>query len=246
MPPGSELPVVLVHGGGHGAWCWEPMRPFLRSPFVAVDLPPESIRGGPGRHDRPPGIDDLTLADWAAAVLDGASAAGFDRFMLVGHSLAGLTICEVARRAPERVARLVFVSALVPPEGKNAVDALPPEFLARVGGGLTDALVVELFCTGMDDAQTRFVLDRVGGDAVQVMVEPVTRVGLPASVPKTYVRLRRDAALPAAAQDGSIAALRSFPGGAVEIIELDTGHNVMISHPAELAAVLDDLAARAA
>ena len=37
--------VVLVHGGYHGAWCWDEVRSHLSSPSVAVDLP--------GRGDAP-------------------------------------------------------------------------------------------------------------------------------------------------------------------------------------------------
>ena len=42
-----------------------------------------------------------------------------------------------------------------------------------------------------------------------------------------------------------IANLRESPGGEVEIVELDSGHNVMISHPRELAAVLGPIVASA-
>lgn len=45
--------------------------------------------------------------------------------MLIGPSMGGITVAEVARRVPERVAHLVFVSCLVPPEGGTVVDALP-------------------------------------------------------------------------------------------------------------------------
>jgi pimeloyl-ACP methyl ester carboxylesterase len=215
------------------------MLAHLSGPAIAVDLPPTSMRGGPGRNDVPAGIDALHLADFADAVLVAADGAGFDRFVLVGHSLAGLTICEVARRAPERVARLVFVSALVPPEGASALDAMPPEIIGRVSGGLTEDTIVHMFCNDLDESQTRFVLDHVGGDVVQVMVEPVTRLGIPPELSMTYVRLKQDQALPPAAQDASIAALEAMPGVTVDIVDLDTGHNVMIGHPAELAAVID-------
>lgn len=237
----GETPIVLVHGGGHGAWCWEPMLPLLERPVVAVDLPPVSIRGGPARHEVPPGLDALTLADWADAVLGAADDAGFDRFVLVGHSLAGLTIGVVAQRSPDRVAHLVYVSALAPSQGENGLTAMDPEMMARVAGGLTDEVIGELFCNDMDAAQTRFVLDHFGGDAVQVMLEPVDRSGIPAALPKTYVRLARDRALNPATQDASIAALEAVPGGSVAVVDLDSGHNVMISHPADLAAVLNRL-----
>jgi len=232
------MPIVLVHGGGHGAWCWEPLLPFLAGPTIAVDLPPTSIRGGAGRNEIPPGLDEIRLADFADAVLDAADAAAFDRFVLVGHSLAGLTICEVARRRPERVAHLVFVSALVPPEGMNAVDAMPPELIERVASGLSEEIIVDMFCSDLDAAQTQFVLDHVGGEVMQVMIDPVTRMGMPAELPKTYVQLLQDHALPPAAQRQSIAALEAVPGGRVEVIELDSGHNVMISHPGALGAVV--------
>jgi pimeloyl-ACP methyl ester carboxylesterase len=231
-------PIVLVHGGGHGAWCWEPTRTQLRARTLAVDLPPVSMRRGPDRFAVPPGTEDLRLADWAQTVLEAADAEGFDRFVLVGHSLGGLTLGETARTAPERVAHLVFVSALVPPEGKNAVEALPPAFIERVANGLTDDLVREMFCNDMDEEQTRFVLAQVGGDVVQIMTEPVTRAGIPPSMPKTYVRLGRDNGLPIAAQDASIAEL----GPGVDVIDLDVGHNVMISRPDLLAPILDRLA----
>ena len=87
-------PVVLVHGGMHGSWCWDTVRPFLASPTVAVDLP--------GRGTRPADLASVTLDDSVAAVLDDAERAGFERFVLVGHSLGGVTITETAVRHPER------------------------------------------------------------------------------------------------------------------------------------------------
>jgi len=231
-------PIVLVHGGAHGAWCWAPLVPLLRVPTIAVDLPPESMRNGPDRFTVPPGTDALTLADWAQAVVNAADRAGMSRFVLVGHSLGGLTLTEVARTAPGRVAHLVFVSAVVPAEGRNVVDTLPPQMIARMGSGLTEDLVREMFCNDMDEAQTNFVLDNVGGEVPQIMVEPVTRAGLPSTLPKTYVRLARDQGLPPAAQDASIAAL----GTGVDVVALDTGHNVMISRPDLLAPVLNGIA----
>ena len=233
----SELPLVFVHGGAHGAWCWEPTLAHVTGPALAVDLPPTSVRGGSARHDPAPGIDDIHVADWAEAVLAATDGAGFDRFVLVGHSLAGITLCETARRAPARVAHLVFVSAVVPPEGKNVIDAMPPDILERVAGGM-EAAFVDMFCSDLDAEQTRFVLDHVGGEVMNVMVDPVTRAGMPAEIPKTYVRLGRDHALPPAAQDASIAALAAVPGGTVDVVEIDSGHSVMISRPAELAAVV--------
>ena len=175
--------------------------------------------------------------------------------MLVGHSLGGLTIAEVARRAPSRVAHLVFVSCLIPPDGQCSIDALPVELRqlaadaastsARDGvavGRLDDDTIRAMFCNDMNDEQTAFVLDHVGSEVPSLLAQPVTRQGIPSTVPSTYVRLGRDASLAPEVQDAQIAALRACPGGPVDVVDLNTGHDVMISAPAALARVLDRVA----
>jgi pimeloyl-ACP methyl ester carboxylesterase len=216
----------------------------LTTAVLAVDLPPVSIRGGPGRLVEVPACRTLTLADWAAAVLDAVTAVGWDRFVLAGHSLAGATIGEVARRAPDRVARLVYLSAVVPPEGGSIVDALPPELLERAADGLTEAAVRELFCTDLDEDQTRFVLAHVGTEVVGVLSEAVSRMGTPRTMPVTFVRLARDHALPPATQDAYIGRLRR-EFDIVDVTDLNAGHDAMISAPVALAGVLDRIASAA-
>ncbi len=178
------------------------MLAHLRSRAVAVDLPPASIRGVPAPAEPLEELAAVTLADWSNAVLAFADEHGFDRFVLVGHSLGGLTIADVACRAPQRVAHLVFVSALVPPEGSNAFDALPQAMMDAING---PDMVGTMFCNDLDGNQTRFVRDHVGTEAVQVMLAPISRAGWPAGLPTTYVRLARDAALIPEAQAASIA-----------------------------------------
>ena len=180
----------------------------LTAPAVAVDLPPLSIRGGPRRHHPVPACETLTLADWADAVLQAATAAGWEHFVLAGHSLGGATIAEVARRAPDRVAHLVYVSAVVPVEGGTILDLLPAGLLERMAGGLTEEVVRDMFCTAMDEDQTRFVLDHVGTEVVSVLTEAISRTGTNRTMPVTFVRLARDNALPPALQDACIARLR--------------------------------------
>lgn len=237
-------PIVLVHGGGHGAWCWEPTFWQLSSPVLAVDLPPVDIRGGPGPICEPPDLEPPTVAEWAASVLADATSEGWDRFVLVGHSLGGVTIAEVARLAPDRVAHLVYVSAVVPEEGGTVLEMLPPEVLARAANGLTEEYIRDMFCTDLDYEQSRFVLDHVGTEIVDTLTETITRKGTPADLPVTFVRLARDNALPPGTQDACIARLRREHVN-VTVVDMDTGHDVMISRPAELAAVLDAVAERA-
>jgi pimeloyl-ACP methyl ester carboxylesterase len=251
------LPIVLVHGGAHGAWCWEPTRSCLEGTVLAVDLPPKAIRGVPAPDPVPAELATTTLDDFATSTIADIDAAGIDRFVLVGHSMGGLTLAEVAARIPERVTHLVFVSCMVPPEGGRVAEGVPShsreavtQLLEQLGAGsfpsvrMDDATITSMFCNDMTPEQTRFVLDHTGLEVGPLFGEKVSRSGVPAHLPKTYVRLARDDALSPSDQDEAIARLRECPGGDVEVVELDTGHNVMISAPDQLAPILDAIAAR--
>lgn len=255
-----SLPFVLVHGGAHGAWCWEPLVEHLPGRVLAVDLPPKSIRGKRVDPDSelPAELATVGLDDFATSTLADVDAAGIDRFVLVGHSMGGLTVSEVARRVPDRVHALVYVSCIIPPEGGSVIDTLPAEFRdivresverAKNGDlangpatGLDEETQRRLFCNDMDEPQTRFVLDHTGAEAPRAFDDTVTRVGIPAEMTKVYVRLARDQALAPEDQDAQIVALRESPGGDVRVVELDTAHDVMISAPEQLATVLVPLA----
>ncbi len=251
-------PFVLVHGGAHGAWCWEPVRSRLPGDVLAVDLPPKSVRGVRADGEMPAELATVGLDDFATSAIADIDAAGIDRFVLVGHSMGGLTVAEVARRIPARVACLVFVSCIVPPEGGSVIDTLPVEFRAPVreavarakagdlasgpASGLDEATIRRMFCNDMDESQTQQVLEHCGAEAPRAFDDTVTRVGIPPELPKVYVRLGRDQALTPADQDAQIASLRESPGGELRVVDLDTGHDVMISAPERLAAVLAPLA----
>jgi pimeloyl-ACP methyl ester carboxylesterase len=237
------------------------MREHLRGADVlAVDLPPKSIRGVlvDASTPLPPELATVGLDDFATSVIADADAAGLDRFVLVGHSMGGLTIAEVARRIPDRVECLVFVSCIIPPEGGSVIDTLPEEFRdvvresvvrAKAGDlangpatGLDETTVRRMFCNDMDEQQAQLVLAHCGAEAPRAFDDTVTRVGIPPEVPTVYVRLARDQALSPDDQTAQIANLQASPGGDVRVVELDTGHDVMISAPAELAGVLSSLA----
>jgi len=231
---------VFVHGGAHGAWCWSPLLPHLEAPALAIDLP--------GRGKRPADLATATCDSFADSAAADIESAGLSDVILVGHSMAGLTLPRVAARIPERLERLVFVSCLVPPDGKRLQHIADPELQAaasetetaqRTASGLPEDVARHMFCNDMTEAQTRFVLDHCCPEAPGILLEPSDLTGLAQPIPRTYVRLLRDQALSQVVQDRSIAAL-----GEVEVVALDTGHDVMISNPLALAGVLNSYLAR--
>jgi pimeloyl-ACP methyl ester carboxylesterase len=232
------MPYVLIHGGSFAASCWDRLVPLLPPPAHAIDLP--------GRGGRPRPVAGLTIADFVDAVVHDIEASDLHDVVLVGHSMAGITMPGVAARVPERLKRLVFVSCTVPADGTRILDELEPDVRAlaevnaldRSGGMLDEATARAMFCDGMDDDTTRFTLASMVPEAVQVTAEAVSLAGLTgpaAAVPRTWIRLDRDVVVSPSRQDTYAERVGA------DVISLDAGHMAMISHPQELAALLRPL-----
>jgi pimeloyl-ACP methyl ester carboxylesterase len=225
---------VLIHGGGHSSRCWERVVPLLDAPARALDLP--------GRGDHPAPLDEVRLADSIDAVAAAVASADLRDVVLVGHSMAGLILAGVVERVHARLRHVVFVSCAVPPHGGTLLDLVPPEIAAiaaaavptPAGVALDPATVARLQCYDMDDEQTAFTLEVVVPEAYWPTREPVDLAGLARPVPRTWVRLLRDRTFEPTAQ---LAMARRT--GCDEVVDIDSGHMAMISHPRELAAALN-------
>lgn len=232
--------LVLVHGSGFDASCWDPLLPYLRTTAITVDLP--------GRGSRPADLSTVGLDDFAAAVAEDIVATGWDRVVLVGHSLAGLTIPRVAGLLPEVIGRLVFVSSNVPAHGQSCLDTLDTALADGVraniagNGGVSPVLEREmsvgLYGNDLDEEQLAWMLAHSLPEAGRVLLDPCDLSGLAYPIPRTWIRLTRDQAGTVEMQNQFIANL-----GGADVIDLDSGHMAMISQPAALAAILDEVAA---
>ena len=165
--------------------------------------------------------------------------------VVVGHSVGGLLLPYVVRRVPERVAQLVYVSAVVPPHGMSVLDHLDPEVRAVVGATVEGGRqrpaaeqVVPFMCSDLDEADTALVARSLVDEAAALLLEPVDLSGVE-GVASTYVLLRQDRANPLERQREAIDAL-----GQPDEVQIDAGHMVMMSRPEALAAVLRAVAAQ--
>lgn len=232
--------LVLVHGGMHARDCWdltiaELHRLAPRQPVFAVDLP--------GRCSRPADLSTVTLRDWVQSVVDDIDDANLQEVILVGHSLAGAIVPAVgARLGPVRLRGRVFVAAFVPQQSMSVVGSVggPIGWYARWGArrgrpaSMPKLFARLLLCNGMTAEQRRFTLQRLYPESARVIVEPVEhgcQDGLP---PAVWIRTTRDRLLPTRLQRRSQRAL----GARCSEISIDAGHEVMISRPGELAALL--------
>lgn len=235
--------IVLIHGGWHGAWCWDKVTPLLQRSgheIVALDLP------GHG-EDRTPAAE-VTLEGYTDRVVETLDSLS-EPAVLVGHSLNGITISQAAERRPEKIDKLVYLCALLLPSGKSAIEASQED---------SDSVILQ--SVEMEEDQGRVNVTEEGMrqalyhdcpeedfERARTLVspQPLAPFGTPVevteanfgSVRRTYVHTTRDRAVSPAFQE------KLYTGLPCEkVVSMDTGHLPFFAAPEELSAHLDSLA----
>ena len=227
---------VLVHGAGMGASCWAPLLPLLEGDTLAIDLP-----GRGRRHSVDP--RSVTLDDCAAAVIGDVEAANLEDVVLVAHSFAGVTAPRVMQALAHRLRHVVFLSAVVPPDGTRVIDQIDPDVRAAVESSIEDGVyrqdpmgAAAMLCNDMDAEQTDWMIAQLVDDCGALLTESVDLSGLRADIPRTYVRLTKDTCYPPELQERSAALV----GGDTAFLE--SGHMAMVTIPDRVAALLNGVA----
>jgi pimeloyl-ACP methyl ester carboxylesterase len=227
---------VLIHGAWHGGWCWQRVAPRLRAAGHEVYTP--TLTGlGERAHLASPAIDLETHVTDVLAVL---SYEDLHDAILVGHSYGGAVATIVTDRVPDRIARLVYLDAPIPTAGQCLLDVLNPAqaaafraSAARDGDGWRFAPNAPA-ALGLDDpADVAWAGPRLTPQPLATFTQPVRLTGAGSGVPRAYVfcaPARPGSRLPEFAAQALAAGWRYQ--------EITTGHDAMISEPAETATAL--------
>jgi pimeloyl-ACP methyl ester carboxylesterase len=229
---------ALVHGAWHGAWCWERLAAELEGcghRVVAVDLPSDDATA--------------TFETYAEVVVRALEADGAEEVVVVGHSLAGLTIPLVAARRP--VSRLVYLCALIPIPGRSFAEQMqiePDTLLREFHAGMSEpddqgrtrwedrGVARSVLYADCDERDASAAFERLRPQAQTPYAEPCPIEGFPLT-PCTYIVCGEDRIVN---PDRS----RTIARGRLdaEHVELPGSHSPFLSRPDELAAVLHERA----
>jgi pimeloyl-ACP methyl ester carboxylesterase len=233
---------VLVHGGGHGGWCWKWTAGALRAAGHEVYTP--TLTGfGERSHLDTSAITFETFVDDVANVL---RFEDLRDVVLVGHSMGGMVVPRVAEVVPERVACVVWLAAVVARDGESLLDAVPPSpAIARAvtieadGTARTDGeLILDAAIHDGTPEQRAFVRERHRPYPRHGLVEPGRLTAfLALGLPTGYVVTADDRTVEPPVQRGFAARL---PGA--RITEIAGGHDAMITRPGAVAAALVEVA----
>ena len=222
---------VLVHGGGHGGWCYQRVARMLRSAGHEVYAP--SLTGLAershllGRH-----VDlDLHIRD----IVELLYYEDLKDVILVGHSYGGMVITGVADRTADRVGRVVYLDAATPVNGQSLVDVAGPIIEAvRPYGQTVDGVELVLLpgpgagalygVTDPDDLA--WMEERLTGHPWKCFEQPLKLTNEPAfnALPQYHIvctstLATRDEDLMREAREAG------------RLWDIDTGHDLMITEP---------------
>jgi pimeloyl-ACP methyl ester carboxylesterase len=235
---------VLVHGGGHGGWCYQRVARLLRAAGHEVYAP--TLTGlGERAHLLSREVDlDLHIRDVVAVL----HSEDLRDVILVGHSYGGMVVTGVADRAGDRIGRVVYLDAATPTNGQSLVDVAGPIIEAvRPMGQIVEGVELVLLPApdaGLlygvtDEDDLAWMAERLTGHPWQCFEQPLRLTNEDAfrSIPQYHVVCTSTLAT----RDPQLIADARAAG---RLWDIDTGHDLMITEPEAVADALLEVAAR--
>src|SRR6266481_2494275 len=236
LPVAADAPkpavrnVVLVHGAWADGSSWAKVIPLLEAAglrVVAVQNPLTSLQ------------DDVAAVQRAIALQDGP-------VLLVGHSYGGAVITEAG--TDPKVAGLVYVAAFAPSEGESVASVTKPYPPAPLGSEVradaegfltvTPKGIAEDFAQDLTDKEKQLLTATQAPTAGAVFGATVTTAAWKTK-PSWSVIASNDRAVSPELQKAEAAAMKAAS------ITVASSHVPMLSHPKEVADVIEQAAAKA-
>ena len=101
---GKGFPLVLIHGFLGSSRMWEPQIDFFKDYFrvITPDLP------GYGKSNRT--TSHNSIQSMANLLLDCLEEKKIDKFYLLGHSMGGMIVQEIAKKSGNKISKLICYS----------------------------------------------------------------------------------------------------------------------------------------
>jgi len=231
---------ILVHGAWEGSWTWDSTQPVLESyghTVTTVDLP--------GTANNKQDISQVTMDSYVQTVVDAINQLDHE-VILVGHSLAGAVISQVAEQIPEKIEKLIFATAFLLKNGDSVIEAMQRdpdgEFLPKLTFSEDQTSVTasaqtwrDIAFHDVDEKKIRHALPLV--DNAQSTEPFAAKVSVSedkfGSVPKIYIRTALDKMVSPRLQQEMI---NSWKVDQIHV--LPSGHFPTLSMPERLAELM--------
>jgi pimeloyl-ACP methyl ester carboxylesterase len=231
--------IVLVHGAWADATAWQAVVPLLKAQgheVIAVNLP--------GHGSDATSFANISLQTYVEVV---KNAIG-DRknVILVGHSMAGLVISQVAEEIPGQIKSLVYLAAYLPQNGESLLSLAKQDADSHVGkylqidqatgsANVAKDGVIDVFAADAPAQVGEYIANNIKPEPLAPLATPVTLTNEKfGSVKKIYIHTTDDHAVSFTLQNLMV----KNNGHVSKEYSLPSSHTPFISMPDKLAAIL--------
>src|ERR1700761_1345537 len=235
----NSATIVLVHGAWSDATAWQAVVPLLKAQgheVIAVNLP--------GHGTDATSFASISLQSYVDAV---KNAIG-DRknVILVGQSMAGLVISEVAEEIPGQIKELVYLAAYLPQNGESLLSLAKQDADSHVGkylqidqatgsANVAKDGVIDVFAADAPAQVGDYIANNIKPEPLAPLATPVTLTdGNFGSVKKVYIHTTDDHAVSFTLQKTMV----KNNGHISKEYSLPSSHTPFISMPDKLAVIL--------
>jgi pimeloyl-ACP methyl ester carboxylesterase len=168
------------------------------------------------------------------------------KVILVGHSMGGMVISQVAENVPAQIEKRVYLSAYLPANGQDLQSLSATDSESLIGPNLVflpdysavtikREFALQVFAGDCSDAIKKLVMDNHKAEPLAPFGEKVTLSKANfGAVPKYYIETTKDQSVSTANQQRMIAA----NGKLIKVYKLDSGHSPYFAKPTELVSIL--------
>jgi pimeloyl-ACP methyl ester carboxylesterase len=235
----NSATIVLVHGAWSDATAWQAVVPLLKAQgheVIAVNLP--------GHGTDATSFANISLQSYVDVV---KNAIG-DRknVVLVGHSMAGLVISQVAEEMPGQIKELVYLAAYLPQNGESLLSLAKQDAESHVGkylqidqttgsANIAKDGVIDVFAADAPAKVGDYIANNIKPEPLSPLATPVTLTDEKfGSVKKIYIHTTDDHAVSFTLQKTMV----KNNGHVSKEYSLPSSHTPFISMPDRLAAIL--------
>ena len=231
----------FIHGAMHGAWCWVKIIDILENNghhCLDMDLPGAGL-------DRTPRTE-VTFDTYLQSIDHFIENNDLHSVNLVGHSMAGMLLPDIAVDERAGVDNVIFLAAYVLDEGESLMDTMPEDRKKIVLEGVANS-DDNTFMPSYEAVRQNYFGDmdeESAGNYYKLMTpQPyapiVHKSDLDLSLveqPMHYIQCTSDQAVNSELAESFISKINC------EVHKLDCGHDSMLSHPHKLAELLASIA----
>jgi len=235
---------VIVPGAWSGPYAWDSVQAILEksgNKVVVVQLP--------GHGSDSTAAQNLTLSVYRDKVISVIDSVG-GQVILVGHSLGGAIISEVAEEVPSKIEKLVYVAGFVPLTGQSVLALASTDTASVLGASLvpsadgltfgvvSDEIVNSFIQDGTENEQSLVLANYRAEPAIPLTNDVTLTVANYGSVAKVYIKTLMDHAITPTMQNRMLAATPGFSA----IYQLNTSHSPFLVKPDSVALLLTNIA----